>query len=394
MSALDYVVIGAGISGLSSAWKLKESGFGGIVLEAADKPGGCIESVCFEDFCQELGAHSVFNSYQGLIKLIKSLEFTHKVAAKKSLPFLLWDDFRTYPITKSLNFLTLILAVSRLLWLKKEGRQVKEYYGAITGNKNFKNVIVHALNAVACQDIQSAPANFLFQKRTRNKEFVKKFSFKNGLGSFIHKLADSLDVKYKQPVAMVSQQEDNFMVSTATAKYVCKKLILAVPPQIASSLTKNLDPEISLNLAKISHSDFYSVGVIVKKEKVNLPECSGWIGKDAYFYSMVSADPTSSHNSLRGFTFHFKPDVGTKVELKSRALDFLNLTKSDVVQVTLKENLLPIIRPQHYQIVNKLDQLLQAKHFGLCGNYFDGMAMEDCVQRAVSEVARLTNLKF
>ena len=60
----DFVVVGAGISGLSAAWKLQQRGLKGVVLESTDKVGGCIETVCHQGLHQEFGAHSGFNSYR------------------------------------------------------------------------------------------------------------------------------------------------------------------------------------------------------------------------------------------------------------------------------------------------------------------------------------------
>lgn len=61
----DVVVIGAGISGLACARKLKESGKNALVLEAKERIGGRLHSVKYEDGTFDLGAswiHGIENN--------------------------------------------------------------------------------------------------------------------------------------------------------------------------------------------------------------------------------------------------------------------------------------------------------------------------------------------
>jgi oxygen-dependent protoporphyrinogen oxidase len=53
------IVIGAGISGLAAAWRLRRGGIEAVVLERSDRPGGRIHTVHVNDCVMEVGAHVV-----------------------------------------------------------------------------------------------------------------------------------------------------------------------------------------------------------------------------------------------------------------------------------------------------------------------------------------------
>ena len=71
MDTYDCIVIGGGASGLVSAARLARSGRRILVLEAADRLGGCIHTWRPRaDFWLELGAHTAYNSYAPLLEAL------------------------------------------------------------------------------------------------------------------------------------------------------------------------------------------------------------------------------------------------------------------------------------------------------------------------------------
>src|SRR4030065_728763 len=57
-SMVDTIIVGAGISGLSCAWFLRERGHRIRVLEAGPRPGGTIQSVHQDGFLIEAGPNT------------------------------------------------------------------------------------------------------------------------------------------------------------------------------------------------------------------------------------------------------------------------------------------------------------------------------------------------
>jgi protoporphyrinogen oxidase len=85
----DMLIIGAGISGLSMAHYCTQHGLNTLVLEKQSRSGGLFHSHQFDnqDFWIELGAHSCFNSYGHIIKLIEDYNLFDDLIEKKSLSF-------------------------------------------------------------------------------------------------------------------------------------------------------------------------------------------------------------------------------------------------------------------------------------------------------------------
>lgn len=79
MKNVDYVIIGAGLSGLSTAWYLKQAGFSVQVLEAQEDIGGRIHTQNQAGWQIDVGANSGLLSSQPLDELIDSLGLRDQV---------------------------------------------------------------------------------------------------------------------------------------------------------------------------------------------------------------------------------------------------------------------------------------------------------------------------
>ena len=55
------IIIGAGITGLSSAWKLSEKGYNVNVIESDKTIGGLAKSIKVENYYFDIGPHSFFS---------------------------------------------------------------------------------------------------------------------------------------------------------------------------------------------------------------------------------------------------------------------------------------------------------------------------------------------
>ena len=70
----DVIIIGAGLSGLSTAYQLKKAGINFKILEAQSRLGGRIESIYGkQDTPMEMGATWFGEEHLNLIKLLSEL---------------------------------------------------------------------------------------------------------------------------------------------------------------------------------------------------------------------------------------------------------------------------------------------------------------------------------
>jgi len=64
----DYIVVGAGLGGLTAGAKLAKEGKKVLVLEQHDRPGGCATTFKRKDFTMEVGLHEMDGLYPGDMK--------------------------------------------------------------------------------------------------------------------------------------------------------------------------------------------------------------------------------------------------------------------------------------------------------------------------------------
>ncbi len=124
--------------------------------------------------------------------------------------------------------------------------------------------------------------------------------------------------------------------------------------------------------------------------RLSLPPVAGLLGRGEPFYSMVSRD-TVPDAHWRGFTFHFRPGVLGEEQKLERVAQVLGIDQAllESGNVVSKLNQLPALRVGHGERAKELNQALAGHRLALVGNYFSGVAIEDCVTRSRTEFERL-----
>ena len=396
MADCDLLIIGAGVSGLSMAHYAAGAGWNVRVLEGERQPGGCLCSHRFggalNGFWLELGAHSAFNSYGNLLAILEQADVLNRLQRRAKVGFRLFADGTIRSIPSQLSFSELLLAPFRLAGLKKTGRSVAEYYGRIVGPRNYAAVFEPAFNAVICQPAGDYPADSLFNARPRRKDVPRGFTLPGGLQTIADTLARRPDihVKFGQTVQEIRRVGGDFRVCTDQGEYAAHALCLATPVAIAAELLRAEFPELAAALARIQTAPVESVGVALPADRLSLPPVAGLIGRNEAFYSVVSRD-TAPDPAHRGFTFHFRPGVLDEEGKLNRIAQVLNVPRAAFgsKNVATRVNQLPALRVGHGEWMGAVDRALAGNRLALTGNYFTGVAIEDCVTRSRVEFERL-----
>lgn len=393
MDRHDIIIIGAGISGLSLAHYCAKEGLNTLVIEKTERVGGTLYSHRFKDigFWLEMGAHTCYNSYQNLIEIIEECGIINSLFRRENLPFKMLVNSHIKSIPSQLNFLELLLSIPNIFSQKKEGQNVRSYYSKILGNKNFERVLSPAFNAVISQDANDFPVDMLFKKRNRRKDIMKKFTFLDGIQTITDSILSHGTIKTVTGKEVISVNTVNnlFQVITKDCTYESNFLAIATPAAVAANLLKKDFPDISNNLQQIKVKSVESVGIVVKKDFVTtIPKIAGIIPLSDSFYSIVSRD-TVKHDMYRGFTFHFKPNILDSNYKLKRIVEVLGIKTPQIEYVVEKENFVPSLRVRHVELINKIDSDISKTRLFLTGNYFNGMAIEDCVTRSFKEFLRL-----
>lgn len=396
MADRDLLIIGAGISGLSMAHYAAAAGLNVLVLEREDRVGGCLHSHRFggemDGFWLELGAHSGFNSYGNLLAILERVGLLGRLQRRARVGFRLLVGGAVKSIPSQLYFPALALAPVRMLGLIKTGRTVAEYYGHIVGRRNYAAVFEPAFDAVICQSAGEFPADSLFQPRPRRKDVPRGFTLPGGLQTIADTLVGQMgfSVKLKQSAREIRHDGKGWVVRTDRGEYGARALCLATPVATATQLLHTPFPDIAGRLGEIEIAQVESVGVALPAARLSLPPVAGLIGRGEPFYSAVSRD-TVPDAHWRGFTFHFRPSVLSEERKSERIAQVLGINRVllESGNVVSKLNQLPALRVGHGERAEELNQALVGHHLALVGNYFSGVAIEDCVTRSRTEFERL-----
>ncbi len=391
----DVVVVGGGISGLSLAYYCVQAGLKTTLLEKNDTTGGSFASPQStkngKKFWLELGAHTCYSSYQNLLDIVEDCGLKDSIIPRAKVPFTLLVNDKIKSIVSRLNILELLVSIPNLFKLKKTGLSVKSYYSKIVGEQNYREVISHFFNAVPSQVTDDFPADMMFKSRPKRKGVLKNYTFKEGLQSVARAISakSNLNVFTGQDVNSVQFENGLYIVRTASGgEYSAQTLVMATPSSVASRLLWDVNPDIANHLGQLKAAEVDSVGVIIRKEHLSIKEVAAIISPNDVFFSVVSRD-TVPDDDYRGFVFHFKPGLDEKTK-RSRITEVLKISFSKIVHTVSKTNTVPSLRMGHHQWLERCDALMKnKKNLLLTGNYFGGMAIEDCVSRSRSEFERL-----
>lgn len=390
MADADLVVVGAGISGLSFAFHGAKAGRTVQVLEQTARAGGCLQSHrAPEGFWFELGAHTAYNSYQALLAMLEERGVLNQLLAREKAPFRLLRDGQLRKIGQELSLLELLVSAPRIVTARKGGKSVREYYGRLVGAGNYQRVFGPLFAAVPSQPADDFPAEMLFKKRSRRKDVPRSFTMQGGLSAAIEALAAApgVAVETGAQVTAIEREGDAFVVRAGECLHRARHVAVAVPPPAAAGLLREAFPELAAALGRIKAATVETVGVVVRKEALSLERVAGIIPLDGSFFSAVSRDPVTDP-AYRGFAFHFKPGQALEERLALIAR-VLGVGREKLEQVVERQVVLPSPVVGHGEVVRELDHRLAGTGLFLTGNYFDGLSIEDCVNRSVREVERL-----
>ena len=390
----DVVIVGGGISGLSLAFYSAKAGFKTTLLEKSDTPGGSLNSPRYTGnnarFWLEMGAHTCYNSYQNLLDIVDACHLSDSIIPREKVPFTLLVDKQLKSVFSALNIFEALKSIPNIFSLKKEGLSVREYYSKIVGTNNYNDTLSHFFNAVPSQPTGDFPADMMFKSRAKRKEVLKNYTFREGLQSVAKAIAKSkgINVFTDQEVTGIEVVESSYAITTkAGVTHTASTLALATPSAVSSRLLQTIESDISGHLGLLKAASVDSVGVVVKKSDLSVKPVAAIISPNDIFFSAVSRDTVPDDN-YRGFAFHFRPGESDETKMR-RITDVLGIAEDKIVHKYEVMNTVPSLRVGHREWLEKMDGMLAGKNLLLTGNYFGGMAIEDCVSRSLSESERL-----
>jgi UDP-galactopyranose mutase len=397
----DLIVVGGGISGLSLAWKAASAGASVVVLEREGRVGGCIHSHRRADgYWFEMGAHTTYNSYSGLLDVVVgtglAAEIVERGPARKVFGLLRDGEVRwlTPPrVLLELSWLEAAAHLPRGLFRKKEGETMYSYYSHLVGRRNYDRILSAFFAAVPSQKADGFPVEgpgSLFKRRQRREEFPRSFALRRGLQSVCEAAAAAPGIAVERGVRVtrVARAGDGFEVTTADGRSLAApRCAVAIPPDQAAAVLHDDFHELALAVSRVKTVEVESAGVVLPRGGTPLAECAFVVPVDDVFFSVVTRDPLPDPER-RGFAFHFRPGVPREEKL-ARMSAVLRVPPDALGEVVEQRLTLPAPALGHAEIVAGVDRCVAGTRLAVTGNYFAGLAIEDCVLRSNAEWARI-----
>jgi UDP-galactopyranose mutase len=403
MATADVVVVGGGISGLAFAWKAAQAGKRAVVLEREARVGGCLHSVRRDGFWYELGAHTSYNSYGAFLDIVAGTGVAPRMRergeARTHFGLLRGAEYEwlTPPkILLKLDWLEAAVHFPFNFLRKKDGETVYSYYAKLLGRRNYDRLFSPFFAAVPSQKADGFPVEgpgSLFKKRPRRKEFMRSFGFDGGLQVVCEAAASApgVEVTTGVEVARVVAGGAGGAGHVVTARdgrtWEAPVVAVAATADEAARLLGEAHPELARVVSRVKTVVVESVGVVLPREKCWMPECAFVVPVDDVFHSAVTRDPFPDP-ARRAFAFHFREGVPREAKLK-RMSEVLRLPVAELGELDEQRLVLPSPVLGHAELVAEIDRCLAGGKLALTGNYFDGLAIEDCVLRSNAEWARV-----
>ena len=215
------IVVGAGISGLSTAHYAKHNGFDVTVLEASDRVGGRILNFEVDGDLVDAGAQFFHSNYKNVIKLINELGLKHRKIPITLAIQMSRDDGTTFisegvlGMVRSLGlkgclslvvfFLRYVLFGKRFSLFKIE-KDIEEYDNRTATDRlqgfdqRFIDYVARPVALAECMTTLEESNFYQFLNCFRLAASSTHFTLPCGMEELLHELAKRLDVRCNTPV--------------------------------------------------------------------------------------------------------------------------------------------------------------------------------------------------
>lgn len=287
------IVVGAGPSGLTAAFRLQNAGRAVVVIDAAQRIGGKLETIRQDGFLMETGALLVPSSYEYVIKLAEEIGVSDELIAASSIGNI-WADngMHTFDIASlsSVARSKVLSARSKLVFSRAlpdmvrmrtkmsysdtsriavfDGETAQQYCERKLNREIFDRIIDPTLRGIIGSrgDVLSY-VSFMFNSQL----FGAKLSvWRNGYGSFCERLAKNLDVRLGVRAVKVTESRNGVEVAWTAADGSTQSTrgeacVLAVDGKQVPELFGQLHPASAQFLRNLSYTTLINLNVALSR---------------------------------------------------------------------------------------------------------------------------------
>ena len=426
----NTVVLGAGITGLSTAHYLSLKNEDFLVLEKNNRVGGNISSEIKEDFIVENGPNTVLLNNDSIIQLIKAYDLWENVSVPKESAesnryVLLNDKLHLLPRNPLEFFKSPLLSLKEKLRLFKEpfiqkhkkntsvADFVKTRFGEgvlnqfvepfVTGiySGNTHNMSAKHTLKLLWEAEQEYGSVIKGMAKKKKKSKAKMFNFPNGLSQLTNAIAKQLNahIHLDCQIKKIEKNDNGYIIETANDTISCQNIISTLPAYalahyVNDEMLKNCLEDVEYVPVDVFHFGFN------KSDINNQSQGFGVLSKASdkkHFLGILFNSRIFSHVSPQ------EKELFTVIVGGSRQKELCQLEPSKLKSLVLEEfmelmevNNEPIFS-NHYKYPKGIPQynlnhqsLLDAiqnfennnPNFHILGNYFNGISVSDSILKA------------
>jgi oxygen-dependent protoporphyrinogen oxidase len=433
----DSVIIGAGISGLVAAHRLKKMGRDLLLVESGDRVGGVIQSRDIEGFLIECGPNSLRGTHE-FLDLVEELNLTGElITADPRAPAYVYAGGRLHAVPMSPPALVKTKLISNAAKL----RLLQEPFVKARRDEILERLVAPFLSGVYAGDPEELSVQACFPRlaefeaeaggilrgalraakesrqesrraANRPKRSLRPYrlcSFRNGLSAAPEALAKSLgdSLLTRARIAGINKNSSarRFEIRIEHRGEISainsSTLVISTPAYVAAQLLDKIAPEIAENVAEIPYVSIASVPLAYRAEQVSRKlDGFGFLtprGEGLRTLGSIWNSSLFAGRSPEGWVFMTNfiggaTDTGAVNLNDEELIHIVHNDLNKVLGISGEPRRLPVTRyeraiPQytlgHAARVERIESRLRdIPGLWIAGNYLRGISLGDCIKQA------------
>lgn len=445
------LVVGAGISGLATAYWLEKEGFDVTVLEAGATPGGAMQTEKHDGFLVDFGPNSGLETTPLISQIAEEIGIKNRmVYANESADkrYILKNNELLPLPTAPFDFIkTKLFSTKAKLRVMKEpfiGKSGEGYYQSIAdfvrhrlGKEFLDYVIDPFVSGVFAGNPEKLSVNSAFPKLYRleevyggifkgvikgarerkrrqeqSKQQAKMFSFMDGMQTFPEAIASKLkDVRYNTEVSKIIKDKIGYKLQLKNGQELNSEFVLTtIPAYILSRLMVDIDITLSNHLDEVYYPPVMVLYLGFNKSQIKRPlDGFGYLipskEKKKYLGTIWSSTifPNRAEQENASFTIFIggarEPEIFDLEEDKliyqviKEFKEIMNVEGDPVfVKTKMWDKAIPQYNIGYIEHENFFEQFeLKNPGFFISGNFRGGISVGDCVKNSELVFEKIKN---
>jgi oxygen-dependent protoporphyrinogen oxidase len=432
------VIIGGGIAGLTTAFRLRQAGVQFKLLEQSSQTGGCIKTLKQKDYLLELGPNTFLNSSDSLWNLAENLNLREKRISTSpaiSNKRYIYKNGRLIKVPNGpyILFSNLFSLKGRLRMMAepfikpskdKKDESMASFFERRFGHEVLDTLVTPFVSGIYAGDPSRLSINTIFPKITSLEEKygsifkgmkeLKGEIKSKGLGSFtegIGLISQTIEniikdsIIYNARTVNIEKMPRGYKITCQsngnTQDFLADVIICAAPAYSTSGFIKSIDANLSNQLSRIEYAPIIVIHTAYKKtdftkkmegfgflvprgQKVRM---LGSLWSSSLFVNRAPEDEMLFTNFIGGMLDKEACDMSNEDLMRTLQKDLAKIvgikTNPSFACLTRYSCAIPQLNLGHKRLISEIKDLsLTYQGLYLTGSYFNGVSVANTIDHA------------